>query len=115
MIEVSTFREVVKVTGNVLLTSEIPYNKGKGLKHYLDAVGGADSKGWTRKAYVIYPNGKAATTKSFLFIHNRPKVTPGSQIIIPEKPKRNKLNTLEIISIGSIITSMTLLIITAFK
>jgi protein involved in polysaccharide export with SLBB domain len=115
VIEVSTFREGVKVTGNVILTSEIPYEKGKGLKHYLDAVGGADSKGWTRKAYVIYPNGKAATTKSFLFIHNRPKVTPGSQIIIPEKPERNKLNTLEIVSIGSIITSMTLLIITAFQ
>ena len=115
VIEVRTFREGVKVTGNVLLTSEIPYNKGKGLKHYLDAVGGADSKGWTRKAYVIYPNGKAATTKSFLFIHNRPKVTPGSQIIIPEKPERNKLNALEIVSIGSIITSMTLLLITAFN
>ncbi|MDC1327124.1 SLBB domain-containing protein [Ulvibacter sp.] len=115
VIEVRTFREGVEVTGNVLLTSEIPYNKGKGLKHYLDAVGGADSKGWTRKAYVIYPNGKAATTKSFLFIHNRPKVTPGSQIIIPEKPERNKLNALEIVSIGSIITSMTLLLITAFN
>ena len=28
-IEVSVYNESVKVTGNVLLTSEIPYNKGK--------------------------------------------------------------------------------------
>jgi hypothetical protein len=34
----------------VLLTSEIPYDKGKGFGYYLDAVGGVDAKGWKKKA-----------------------------------------------------------------
>ena len=114
-IEVSVYNESVKVTGNVLLTSEIPYNKGKGFGYYLDAVGGTDAKGWKKKAYIIYPNGKAAVSSSFFFIKSYPKVLPGSQIVVPEKPETRKMSTGEWVSIGSIITSIALLIVTAFK
>lgn len=112
---VSTYNEGVKVTGNVLLTSEIPYRSGKGFKYYLDAVGGVDSKGWEKKAYIIYPNGKAAVTSSFLFFRSYPKVTPDSQIVVPEKPEKIKMSTGEWVGIGSVITSLALLIVTAFK
>ncbi|MFV8392994.1 SLBB domain-containing protein [Flavobacterium sp. LB2P6] len=91
-IEVATYNEGVKVAGNVLLTSEIPYTKGKGFNYYLDAVGGIDAKGWKKKAYIIYPNGKADVASSFLFIKTYPKVTPGSQIIVPEKPEVKKMS-----------------------
>ncbi|MBC7845834.1 MAG: SLBB domain-containing protein [Flavobacterium sp.] len=114
-IEVSIYNESVKVTGNVLLTSEIPYNKGKGFGYYLDAVGGTDAKGWKKKAYIIYPNGKAAVSSSFFFIRSYPKVLPGSQIVVPEKPETKKMSTGEWVSIGSVITSLALLIVTAFK
>ena len=114
-IEVSTFNESVKVAGNVLLTSEIPYDKGKGFGYYIDAVGGLDSKGWKKKAYIIYPNGKAAVANSFLFIRYYPKVLPGSQIVVPEKPDTKKMTTGEWVSIGSVMTSLALLIVTAFK
>ena len=114
-IEVATFNEGVKVTGNVLLTSEIPYNKGKGFRYYLNSVGGVDAKGWKKKAYIIYPNGKAAVTSSFFFVRSYPKVTPGSQIIVPEQPDVKKMSTGEWVSIGSVITSLALLIVTAFK
>jgi hypothetical protein len=103
------------VTGNVLLTSEIPYNSGRGINYYLNAVGGTDAKAWKKKAYVVYPNGKAAVTGSFLFFKTYPKVTPGSQIIIPEKPETKKMTTGEWVSIGSVMTSLALLIVTAFK
>jgi len=112
---VSNFNESVKVVGNVLLTSEIPYRKGKGFNYYLDAVGGIDNKGWKKKAYIIYPNGKAAVAKSFLFFRTYPKVLPDSQIVIPEKPEKNKMSTGEWVGIGSVITSLALLIVTAFK
>ncbi|PIF31401.1 protein involved in polysaccharide export with SLBB domain [Flavobacterium sp. 9] len=112
---VATFNEGVKVTGNVLLTSEIPYRRGKGFKYYINAVGGADSKGWKKKAYIIYPNGKASVTGSFLFFRSYPTVAPGSQIVVPEKPETNRMTTGEWVSIGSVITSLALLIVTAFK
>ncbi|WP_016990875.1 SLBB domain-containing protein [Flavobacterium sp. ACAM 123] len=114
-IEVAAFNEGVKVTGNVLLTSEIPYDKGKSFGYYLNAVGGVDAKGWKKKAYIIYPNGKAAVTSSFLFFRNYPKVTPGSQIIVPERPEVKKMSTGEFVSIASVIASLALLIVTAFK
>lgn len=114
-IEVATYNESVKITGNVLLTSEIPYNKGKGFSYYLAAVGGTDAKGWRKKAYIIYPNGKAAVSSSFLFIRTFPKVLPGSQIVVPEKPETKKMSTGEWVSIGSVITSLSLLILNAFK
>lgn len=115
IIEVGTFREGVKVAGNVLLTSEIPYEKSKGFGYYINAVGGVDNQGWQRKSYIIYPNGEAAVSKSFLFMRFNPKVKPGSQIIVPQKPERKKLSTLEFISIGSILASLSLIFITAFK
>ncbi|KQB44185.1 Periplasmic protein involved in polysaccharide export [Flavobacterium daejeonense] len=114
-IVVSTFNEGVKVTGNVLLNSEIPYRKSKGLNYYLNAVGGVNSKGWKKKAYVIYPNGKADVTSSFLFFKSYPKVTPDSQIVVPERPERKRMSTGEWVSIGSVFSSLALLIITAFK
>ncbi len=114
-IVVALYNESVKVTGNVLLTSEIPYTKGKGFSYYIDAVGGVDARGWKRKAYVIYPNGKADVAGSFLFFHSYPKVIAGSQIVVPEKPATKKMSTGEWVSIGSVITSLALLIVTAFK
>ncbi|RED19616.1 protein involved in polysaccharide export with SLBB domain [Flavobacterium cutihirudinis] len=114
-IEVAVYNEGVKVTGNVLLTSEIPYRRGKGFKYYINAVGGVDSKGWKKKAYIIYPNGKADVTKSFLFFRSYPNVVPDSQIVVPEKPETKNMTTGEWVSIGSVLTSLALLIVTAFK
>lgn len=114
-IEVAVYNEGVKVTGNVLLTSEIPFRKGKGFKYYLNSVGGVDNKGWKKKAYIIYPNGKAAVTTSFLFFRSYPTVEPDSQIVVPEKPQSKKMSAGEWVGIGSVISSLALLIVTAFK
>jgi protein involved in polysaccharide export with SLBB domain len=105
-IEVSVYNESVKVTGNVLLTSEIPYDKGKGFNYYLESVGGLDAKGWKKKSYIIYPNGKTGVSTSFLFIRSYPKVLPGSQIVVPEKPESKKMSTGELVSIASVLASL---------
>jgi len=114
-IEVAEFNEGVKVTGNVLLNSEIPYRSGKSFRYYLSAVGGVDAKGWKKKAYIIYPNGRADVTSSFLFFRSYPNVMPDSQIVVPEKPERKKLSAGEWVGLGSVISSLALLIITAFR
>lgn len=114
-IEVAVYNEGVKVTGNVLLTSEIPYRSGKSFKYYINSVGGIDNKGWKKKAYIIYPNGKADVTKSFLFFRSYPKVEPDSQIVVPEKPERQKMSAGEWAGLGTAFASLALLIVTAFK
>ncbi|GIZ07424.1 SLBB domain-containing protein [Flavobacterium sp. UMI-01] len=98
--------ESVKVSGNVLLNSEISFIPGKNIKYYINSAGGIDNKGWMKNAYVIYPNGKAAVTKSFLGIRNTPKVLPGSQVIVPEKPEGRKLSTTELLTVTSVFTSL---------
>ena len=115
-IDVSAFNETVKVAGNVLLTSEIPYSKGRGFSYYLDAVGGLDAKGWRNKAYIIYPNGEAAVTHKVLLVFRyNPKVLPGSQIVVPEKPETQKMSAAQWVSIASVLVSMGVLLVTAFK
>ena len=114
-IEVVAFNEGVKVSGNVLLTSEIPYKGGKAFNYYVNATGGIDAKGWKKEAYVIYPNGKAAVAKSFLFIRSYPKVTPGSQIIVPEKPEAKKMSTGEFVSIAGVLASLAGVIIAILR
>ena len=105
-IEVSVYNENVKVTGNVLLTSEIPYDKGRGFNYYLESVGGIDAKGWKKNAYIIYPNGKTGVASTFFFIRSYPKVMPGSQIVVPEKPETKKMSTGELVSIASVLASL---------
>ncbi|MFH6972890.1 SLBB domain-containing protein [Flavobacterium petrolei] len=114
-IEVVAFNEGVKVTGNVLLTSEIPYDRSKGFRYYINAAGGIDAKGWKKKAYIIYPNGKADVAGSFLFFKNYPKVTPGSQIIVPEKPETKKMSTGEFVSIAGVLASLAGVIIAILR
>jgi protein involved in polysaccharide export with SLBB domain len=113
-IDVAAFNEGVKVAGNVLLTSEIPYEKGKSFRYYINAVGGTDSKGWKKKSYIIYPNGKAAVTSSFLFFRNYPKVLPGSQIIVPEKPESN-FDTTAIAGLAGILVSLAGVVIAILR
>lgn len=105
-VEVSAFQEGVKISGNVLLNSEIPYRKGKGFNYYINSVGGVDNKGWKKKSYIIYPNGKADVASSFLFFRSYPEVKPGSQIVVPSKPVSKKMSTGEIVGIASVLTSL---------
>lgn len=114
-IEVAVKTESVKVTGNVLLTSEIPFEKGKGFNYYINAVGGTNSKAWKRKSYIIYPNGQAAVTGSFLFLRFYPKVIAGSQIVIPEKPETHKTTINEIVSLASVVVGMTGVVIAILR
>ncbi len=55
-IVVNAQSENVRVSGNVVLNSEISFIKGKNLPYYINSAGGIDQKGWLRNAYVIYPN-----------------------------------------------------------
>ncbi|MHA3787252.1 SLBB domain-containing protein [Flavobacterium hauense] len=106
LIEVLAFEESVKISGNVLLNSEIPFRKGKGFNYYINSVGGVDNKGWKKKSYIIYPNGKADVASSFLFFRSYPEVQPGSQIVVPAKPESRKMSTGEIVGIASVLTSL---------
>jgi protein involved in polysaccharide export with SLBB domain len=108
VIIVDQLSEVVKVSGEVELTSEIPLRKTKNAKYYINAVGGFKETALKKSVYVIYANGAAKQTKRFLGIRFYPKPTAGSNIVVTKKSDREKkLDTSEIIGLSSILSTIT--------
>lgn len=107
--------ETVNVSGEVMMSNTIRYQKNLSFKDYVDAAGGFSSKALRNKAYVIHANGSVNVTKSFFGIRSYPKVNPGSRIIVPEKPTKEKLSTAEVISMTTSIVSVAAIIVSLFK
>lgn len=89
-------QQVVRVNGEVLYPSAVVYNKSKSFKAYVLNAGGFSPNALKKAAYVVYPNGTVKGTKKILFFNNHPKIRPGSEIYVPNKPK-NPANTIQAI------------------
>jgi len=105
----------IKVGGAVLLTTQVPYSKNNSFGNYITATGGYSADAIKRKAYIVYANGEAARSSKFLFFTTRPKVKPGSEIIVPKKAEGKKVSTGELIGISSSIASLAGLIIALLR
>ncbi len=105
----------IKVGGAVLLTTQVPYSKNNSFDNYITAAGGYSADAIKRKAYIVYANGEAARSSKFLFFTTRPKVKPGSEIIVPKKTEGKKVSTGELIGISSSIASLAGLIIALLR
>lgn len=104
--------QTVRVVGQVLFPTIIRYEKGSSAKQYINSAGGFSEKANRSKLFVLYANGTAKSTRSFLGIKIYPPVKPGARIIIPEKPLeiKNRLTPGETVSILTSITSVTALV-----
>jgi protein involved in polysaccharide export with SLBB domain len=108
---VPRINNTVSVSGEVFKPVDIMYERGKSMKDYLSDAGGVTQLGKKNKAFVIYANGSSAKIKKTLGIFNRyPKIEPGSNIFVPEKPKKDGL---DVAKAGVFISAITALI-TAF-
>ena len=103
---VPKFNAQVKINGSVLFPTQIPFDKEYSFSDYLSSAGGVASNGKKGKAYILYANGKAASTKHFLFFRRYPQVRPGSEIIVPRKPERHGLSTGEAVGLASALASL---------
>jgi len=97
----------VRISGQVLFPTRVVFDEKMNLKDYLGRAGGVADNARKSKIYVLYPNGNAAKTRHFLFFRSYPKVTPGSEVIVPKKHEveRRRLSTGEVIGISTAITS----------
>jgi protein involved in polysaccharide export with SLBB domain/biotin operon repressor len=100
------FDAQVRISGSVLSPTQIPYNRKYSLKDYLSAAGGTSDYARKAKIYVLYPNGRAATTRHFLLFKKYPKVMPGSELIVPKKREKRSFSTGETIGIASALASL---------
>lgn len=82
------FVNTVGVSGEVLKPVTVQYEPGKSFGSYISAAGGFNRNAYKKRVFVVYPNGRSASTKSFLGIKSYPRVTPGSSIFVPLEPAR---------------------------
>lgn len=97
----------VRISGQVLFPTRVVYDKKMKLNDYLGRAGGVADNARKGKVYVLYPNGNAAKTSTFLFWRNYPTVMPGAEIVVPKRHEveRRRLSTGEVIGITTAITS----------
>ncbi len=109
--------QTVKVMGEVLFPTYVGYEKGKSLRSYISSAGGFTEQAQAKKTFVLYANGTAKSTSSFLGIRHYPKLQPGARIIVPEKPTeiKNPLTAGEMVGILTSITSAMVLIYSVVK
>ncbi len=100
------FEGTVKISGDVMYPNTVAFTKGKDYRWYVRQAGGFGERAKKRKAYVIYPNGTMAQ------VNHGASITPGCEIIVPSKPKRDALSVTQWMGIGSTAASIATMIAT---
>ena len=103
--------QTVSLKGELLHPISSRYDMSFGFKDYIRSAGGFTATANRSKSYVIYANGTVDATRSFLGIKNYPKPGPGAEIVVPFKNRRI-MSPGEIVSLGSALTSMALIVVT---
>lgn len=100
VLDIPILKQIVKVSGDVIHPTTVTFSENFNLKDYINHAGGFTQKSARTKGYVIYANGRIDRTKHFLFFRNYPKITPGSEIVVPTKNK----NTQQLASLINVYT-----------
>jgi len=87
-IVIPRFVNTVGVSGEVLKPVTVQFEPGRDFRSYISAAGGFNRNAYKKRVFVVYPNGRSASTKSFLGIKSYPRLTPGSSIFVPVEPAR---------------------------
>ncbi|GAB3708042.1 SLBB domain-containing protein [Spirosoma flavus] len=104
--------EIVSVQGGVLNPSLVSYKADYDFEDYISEAGGFTDNARKTKAYIIYPNGRKDRTHTFLFFKSRPKVEPGSTVVVPFKPlDGGGLSSAERIGILSLLATVSIALI----
>lgn len=106
----------IRISGEVLFPTQTTYSRAKSFKDYISDAGGFTDNARKKRSYILYPNGKAAATRHFLFFKTYPEVKPGSEIVVPKYiAKARSHNTTEIVALATAAASLAYIIIAIFK
>ena len=101
----------IEINGQVQQATAIAYYRGLTTASAINKSGGFSSNAKKSAVYVVYQNGSVASTKSFLFFRNYPKILPGCKIVVPAKPdKTNRTSVGEIVGYTTSLVSIIALI-----
>lgn len=100
------YEGTVKISGDVMYPNTVAFEDGKNYKWYVRQAGGFGERAKKRKTYVVYPNGTMAQ------VNHGAEITPGCEIIVPSKPKREAMTAAQWMGIGSTAASIATMIAT---
>lgn len=109
------FDAQVKVSGEVLLVTQVPYQAKNTFRDYISEAGGFTAYALRKRGYVVYANGKAASTKHFLFFKFYPKILPGSELVVPRRAEKKGTSVGEVIGIASGVASLAGIVIALLR
>lgn len=110
------YNGTVRISGAVLYQNSVAY-EGKKLKNYVAQAGGFKQRA-RRRPFIVYMNGKVASTRGGFLWKRYPAVEPGCQIVVPMKqePKGNGLaNAIGMMSSTASLAAMVASIINLSK
>jgi len=109
--------QTVRVLGEVLFPTLVRYDRHLTFSDYISNAGGYSNIANKKHAFVLYANGTAKSTKSFLGINRYPTIRPGARIVVPQKPAeiKNRMSTAETISMMSSLATVAALIFSVLK
>lgn len=100
------YEGTVRISGDVMYPNTVAYMGDKSVKWYIRQAGGYGERAKKKKTYIVYPNGTMAQ------INHGAKITPGCEIIVPTKHKKETVTAAQWIAMGSSIASMGTMIAT---
>jgi len=104
--------QTVSLRGELLHPITARYDKRNGFLDYVRSAGGFTSDASKSRSYVIYANGSVDITRSAFGFKNYPRIEPGAEIVVPVKEEVRRLTPGQLVSLGSALTSMALLLVT---
>ena len=113
IIIVPTTNDIVSVRGEVQVPVNIKFDKEYShVKYYINAAGGYGERPWRSRINVRYSSGRVKSTHNFLLFRIYPKVKEGSLVRVPTKPKKEKTEFKDILTITStLVTTVATLIL----
>lgn len=108
---VPEYTATVKVSGAVMYPNTVSYMDGKSPSWYVRHAGGYGNTAKRSKTYIVHQNGMVEEVSA------KTKVTPGCEIVVPEKVKHqnNPQNAAMLISAVSAMATVGAVLVTAFK
>lgn len=105
------FDETVRVGGEVLYPVAVKFGENISFKEYINDAGGFKSEALRKKSYLIQSNGAVNSTRNFMgLIKFYPKVTAGSQIMVPKDTKVRNFSIDRVLSlVASLVTTYLLI------
>ena len=105
----------VRISGEILNPIGMAYQNGRSMRYYINRSGGFSDNAQKKKTFVIYSDGTTQVTRRF-FYRIYPTIQPGSQIIVPQKPEKQRTDqTGKWLGIASTMATLAIAIATLVK